>query len=68
VLQSNNDYGFVAKVSDFGMSEMFISGGPLLGEIGGTVTHIAPEMVTSKQVRRDSSTLESVMMCVATAL
>ncbi|GAX73009.1 hypothetical protein CEUSTIGMA_g461.t1 [Chlamydomonas eustigma] len=51
-LQKEGGTGFVAKVSDFGMSEMFTTGGTLLGEIGGTVTHIAPEIVTHKQVTK----------------
>lgn len=44
--------GFVAKVSDFGLSELFTSEGPLMGELGGTVTHIAPEIVMYKEVSR----------------
>jgi hypothetical protein len=42
--------GITAKVSDFGMSELLSSGGPVMGELGGTVTHIAPEIVTQKLV------------------
>ncbi len=38
------------QVSDFGMSEFFTQDGPLIGELGGTVTHIAPEIVTQKLV------------------
>ncbi len=34
--------GFTVKVSDFGLSELLTSDGPLMGELGGTVTHIAP--------------------------
>ena len=43
--------GFVTKVSDFGLSELFTAEGPLMGELGGTVTHLAPEIVTCKRVR-----------------
>jgi len=44
--------GFVAKVSDFGLSELFTSEGPLMGELGGTVTHIAPEIVMHRRVTK----------------
>ena len=44
--------GFSAKISDFGMSDLFTSDGPLMGELGGTVTHIAPEVVTHKMVTK----------------
>lgn len=42
--------GFTAKVSDFGLSDLFTPDGPFMGELGGTVTHIAPEIVTHKRV------------------
>ncbi|GIL79555.1 hypothetical protein Vretimale_12236 [Volvox reticuliferus] len=44
--------GFTIKVSDFGLSELLTSDGPLMGELGGTVTHIAPEIVTHKRVTK----------------
>ncbi|GAX73010.1 hypothetical protein CEUSTIGMA_g462.t1 [Chlamydomonas eustigma] len=44
--------GIIAKVSDFGMSELLSSGGPVMGDLGGTVTHIAPEIVTQKMVTK----------------
>ncbi|MEW5320216.1 MAG: hypothetical protein WDW38_011305, partial [Sanguina aurantia] len=42
--------GFVAKVSDFGFSEQITARGPMVGEMGGTVTHVAPEVVLHKQI------------------
>ncbi|KAJ9521920.1 hypothetical protein QJQ45_024789 [Haematococcus lacustris] len=42
--------GFTAKVSDFGLSDLSTSDGSLvMGELGGTVTHIAPELVTQRK-------------------
>lgn len=35
-----------------GLSEMFTLDGPIMGELGGTVTHIAPEIVTHKRVTK----------------
>lgn len=51
-VSAGDSRGFTAKVSDFGLSELFTAEGPLMGELGGTVTHIAPEIVTTKEVSK----------------
>lgn len=45
----------MAKVSDFGLSDLYTSEGPLIGEMGGTLTHLAPEIVTQRKVRGGSA-------------
>lgn len=40
----------LSQVSDFGFSEQITARGPMVGEMGGTVTHVAPEVVLHKQV------------------
>ncbi|KAJ9513844.1 hypothetical protein QJQ45_020921 [Haematococcus lacustris] len=45
--------GFTAKVSDFGLSDLSTSEGLLMGELGGTVTHLDPCIVTQRKVRKD---------------
>lgn len=43
--------GFSAKLADFGLSELRTSDGHVVGDLGGTVTHVAPESVLYRQVR-----------------
>jgi hypothetical protein len=47
----HNARGFLAKISDLGMMEMFTREGPMMGGLGGTVTHVAPEAALNHQVR-----------------
>ncbi|KAJ9513998.1 hypothetical protein QJQ45_021085 [Haematococcus lacustris] len=46
--------GFTAKVSDFGLSDLSTSEGLLMGELGGTVTHLDPCIVTQRKVSKKS--------------
>ncbi|GFR43418.1 hypothetical protein Agub_g4499, partial [Astrephomene gubernaculifera] len=48
--EANNRRGFTAKLADFGLSELRSSDGQVVGDLGGTVTHVAPESVMQRQV------------------
>ncbi|KAG1665619.1 hypothetical protein FOA52_011450 [Chlamydomonas sp. UWO 241] len=52
VLLRPHGNGLCAKVSDFGLVELCTINGPLIGDIGGTVTHTAPEVISKKQVTK----------------
>ncbi|GIL67254.1 hypothetical protein Vafri_20688 [Volvox africanus] len=48
--EANNRRGFTAKLADFGLSELRSPDGQVVGDLGGTVTHVAPESVLHRQV------------------
>lgn len=48
---SGDNSSFVVKVTDFGLCDLFTAEGPLIGEMGGTLTHVAPEVATQQKVR-----------------
>ncbi|KAG2439441.1 hypothetical protein HXX76_004797 [Chlamydomonas incerta] len=48
--EANNRRGFTAKLADFGLSELRSADGQVVGDLGGTVTHVAPESVLHRQV------------------
>ncbi|EFJ53200.1 hypothetical protein VOLCADRAFT_86237 [Volvox carteri f. nagariensis] len=48
--EANNRRGFTAKLADFGLSELRSADGLVVGDLGGTVTHVAPESVMYRQV------------------
>lgn len=41
----------LAQLADFGLSELRSADGQVVGDLGGTVTHVAPESVLHRQVR-----------------
>lgn len=47
---SINPHGFQAKVGDFGLSREASASGRLAGNVYGTITHMAPEVMLAAQM------------------
>ncbi|KXZ52008.1 hypothetical protein GPECTOR_10g1030 [Gonium pectorale] len=67
--EAANRRGFTAKLADFGLSELRSADGQVVGDLGGTVTHVAPESVLHRQVSAASDMYAfGVLMCFSAVM
>lgn len=59
---SFNPHGFQAKVGDFGLSREASASGRLAGNLYGTITHMAPEVMLAAQMGPVSSNITCIVI------